>query len=276
MPIQANGSQPLNTAGSGNDLNFAREPFRDDDGSFVQPNDARDAANDLPGFGELPPRISSEGNPVTDTSTWRFLGRTLQQCNPPTPPGTGLRGQYFSCMGNQNPQGLWSTAAPGPATTGPTGSVRVLVTPFEILNHWGATNNTTGWPSNIPTDTFFDTPNNNDRFAVRWSGQIYPMYANNSTYRVESDNGNRFWIGGSFGNGWTGSSSSINRTDPCDIPLDITIDYHENTGSEGIRLRVQPTGGPQITYDTRYLIPSPGSPAVGVCPAGTLPGPPPP
>ncbi len=110
-----------------------------------------------------------------------------------------------------------------------------------------------------------------DRFSVRWTGKIQPLYSEVYTLYVRSDDGTRLWINGKLIiDDWTlhGLLEQSNTiTLAADQIYDIKLEYYENTGGAASRLswssasqvkEVIPQSqlyGPNLALPTANLIP---------------------
>ncbi len=110
-----------------------------------------------------------------------------------------------------------------------------------------------------------------DRFSVRWTGKIQPLYSETYTFYVRSDDGTRLWINGKpIIDDWTlhGLLEQSNTiTLAADQLYDIKFEYFENTGGAASRLswssssqvkEVIPQSqlyGPNLALPTANLIP---------------------
>jgi PA14 domain len=110
-----------------------------------------------------------------------------------------------------------------------------------------------------------------DRFSVRWTGKVQPLYSEVYTFYVRSDDGTRLWINGKpLIDDWTlhGLLEQSNTiTLAADQLYDIKLEYYENTGGAASRLswssasqtkEVIPQSqlyGPNLELPTANLIP---------------------
>jgi hypothetical protein len=148
---------------------------------------------------------------LTDTSTATETSTTTPTDTPtPTPSsgsGTGLQGEYFSQKDLTQ---------------------LVLTRTDAVIDfNWG-----TGSPAS-------EVPNN--RFSVRWTGQVEPLYSETYTFYTVSDDGVRLWVNDQLLiDNWTDHSA---REDSGTIDLvageryDIRLEYYENGGKAVARLR---------------------------------------
>ncbi|WP_371539978.1 PA14 domain-containing protein [Flavobacterium sp. Arc3] len=80
----------------------------------------------------------------------------------------------------------------------------------------------------------------NDRFSVRWSGQVEPLYSQNYTFTTNSDDGVRLWVNGVKliddwnDHGPADRSGSITLT--AGVKYNIVLEYYENAGGAVSRL----------------------------------------
>ncbi len=77
-------------------------------------------------------------------------------------------------------------------------------------------------------------------FSIRWQGKIKPVYSENYTFSVSSDDGVRVWIDGKLIiDHWWDQSATIrkgNITLTAGTLYDLKIEYYENRGDASIRL----------------------------------------
>lgn len=80
----------------------------------------------------------------------------------------------------------------------------------------------------------------NNSFSIRWQGKIKPIYSENYTFSVSSDDGVRVWIDGKLIiDHWRDQSATIrkgNITLTGGTLYDLKIEYYENLGDASIRL----------------------------------------
>ena len=124
----------------------------------------------------------------------------------PTPPGTGLFGQYYD---NKDLTILLFTR------TDPT-----------VNFNWGS-----GAPrAGMGTETF----------SERWTGQVVPLYTETYTFYTVSDDGARLWVNGQpLVNNWTIHSPTENRGTislQAGRPYDIRLEHYEDGGGAQIQL----------------------------------------
>jgi len=79
-----------------------------------------------------------------------------------------------------------------------------------------------------------------DRFSIRWSGKIKPLYDEQYTFYTTSDDGIRVWVNGqSVIDSWTkqsGTERKGNITLKAGQLYDIKVEYYENEGDARVRL----------------------------------------
>ena len=136
----------------------------------------------------------------------------------PTPPcgsaGTGLRGDYYGWTGSAPPS--WANAY-------------MLHTRLdsEVNFHWGY-----GTPApNVPSN----------RFMVRWSGWVVPLYSEDYVFTTHSDDGARLWIDGAqVTDAWQNGSANVATSAPRSLVAcqryRIVMEYYDNTGQASAEL----------------------------------------
>jgi|GEM_PF-819641 len=79
-----------------------------------------------------------------------------------------------------------------------------------------------------------------DKYSVRWTGQVQPLYSENYTFSVLSDDGVRLWVNGvQLIDNWTNQSATEkNGTIALQAgqKYDIILEYFENTGEAVTKL----------------------------------------
>jgi mannan endo-1,4-beta-mannosidase len=79
-----------------------------------------------------------------------------------------------------------------------------------------------------------------DRFSIRWSGKIKPLYEEQYTFYTTSDDGIRVWVNGeSVIDSWTKQSGTERKgtiTLTAGQLYDIKVEYYENEGDARVRL----------------------------------------
>jgi hypothetical protein len=145
--------------------------------------------------------------------------------------GEGLRGDYYNNTYTVNP----FAGLPALSTTNAT-----------IDFDWG-----TGSP---------DPLINTDRFCVRWTGQVEPLYSQNYTFATTSDDGVRLWVNGQkLINNWTLHAPTTNTgsiTLTANQKYDVLMEYFELTGGAVARLRWASPSQPQEIVPTAQLYPA--------------------
>ena len=146
-------------------------------------------------------------------------------------PGTGLKGYYYEWTGNAPPAAAF------------TGSAKMTgIAPYVYFN-WG-----NGSPTNLTTGTPYPalnppltgvTPSGatvaNDRFAVRFIGEVEPLVSGTYYFRTTTDDGVRLWIGNQLVvDNWTDhgttSDTSAAMTLTAGIRYSVKMEYYENGG----------------------------------------------
>ena len=119
--------------------------------------------------------------------------------------GTGLRGDYYTNNFSVHPF---------------SGSPALTRTDTTIDFDWG-----TGSP-----DPLIST----DKFTVRWTGMVQPLYSQTYTFYTVSDDGIRLWVNGQkLIDNWTSHASTTNSgsiTLTANQQYSVVMDYFENTG----------------------------------------------
>jgi PA14 domain/FG-GAP-like repeat len=181
--------------------------------------------------------------PINAASSSQAIGEPTSLSTPslPIPPaigtGTGLLGQYYNGLNFDN-------------------LALTRIDPTIDFN----------WTLGSPGSAI-----GTDRFSVRWTGKIQPLYSEAYTLYVRSDDGIRLWINGKLIiDDWTlhGLLEQKNTiTLAADQIYDIKLEYYENTGGAASRLswssasqtkEVIPQSqlyGPNLELPTANLIP---------------------
>ena len=79
-----------------------------------------------------------------------------------------------------------------------------------------------------------------DNFSVRWTGKLLPLYSENYTFHITSDNGRRVWVNNQliidkWTNNWsTPSAGTINLT--AGQKYDFKVEYFESNATANIKL----------------------------------------
>jgi hypothetical protein len=81
----------------------------------------------------------------------------------------------------------------------------------------------------------------NDTFSARWTGQIEPLYTEQYTFYITSDDGTRLWINGEqVINSWIDQSGDTERRGSIDLVAgqryDMRLEYYENGAEALIRV----------------------------------------
>ncbi len=164
--------------------------------------------------------------------------------------GTGLLGSYYT----------WSGSSP---PTMATLTNLVLARIDAMVNFdWGA-----GSPGATVPD---------NRFAVRWRGQVQPKYdqAETYTFYMRTDDGVRLWVNGTrLVNRWqdqsvTERSGILAIPAGCDL-YDIIIEYYDNTGDAISELRWESPSIPKEFIPMPNLYPPEGPLPPTVTPSPT-------
>ena len=93
------------------------------------------------------------------------------------------------------------------------------------------------WNTGSPDETLLG----NDQFSIRWSGQVQPLYTEEYTFYVRSDDGAKLTVNGEVlidelaNNGLDERSGTINLT--AGEKYDIVLEYVENTENASCQLR---------------------------------------
>ena len=156
----------------------------------------------------------------------------------PVGAGTGLRGDYFSGI-----------------------SFNALVasrTDATVSFDWGTGSPAAGLPS--------------DRFSVRWSGQLVPLYTQTYTFYSLSDDGVRVWVNGvKLIDNWndhapTENSGTLALT--AGQKYDVRVDFYENGGGAVSKLSWSSTSQPKQIIPTSQLFPATTPPPLPPPPGG--------
>ncbi len=79
-----------------------------------------------------------------------------------------------------------------------------------------------------------------DEYSVRWTGQVQPIYSENYTFSVLSDDGVRLWVNGvQLIDNWTNQSATEKSGSivlQAGQKYDIKLEYYENTGEAVTKL----------------------------------------
>lgn len=79
-----------------------------------------------------------------------------------------------------------------------------------------------------------------DNFSVRWQGKIKPIYSEQYTFSISSDDGVRLWIGGKLIiDHWQNQSAAISKGSillTAGTLYDMRVEYYENRGDASISL----------------------------------------
>jgi len=140
--------------------------------------------------------------------------------------GTGLTGNYFNGMNFETP---------------------VLTRVDETINF--------NWDLASP-----DAVVQNDNFSVRWTGVIEPLYAENYTFFINSDNGRRLWINdqliidkwiGDWGTEYSGQIAL-----EAGQQYTIKMEYFEEAGGANAKLEWQSESQPRQVISKTQLYPN--------------------
>jgi PA14 domain/Immunoglobulin domain/Immunoglobulin I-set domain len=80
-----------------------------------------------------------------------------------------------------------------------------------------------------------------DRFTVRWTGQVQPLYSQDYTFYTRSDDGARLWVNGQLVvNRWQGQSVTEIASAPVSLTAgqkyDLVMEYFEGTSTAEVHL----------------------------------------
>jgi Flp pilus assembly protein TadG len=155
----------------------------------------------------------STASPTPTASNTPTVTPSLAPC-PAT--GNGLRGQYYNYTEKAPPKNVFN------------GAPLVIQTDQTINFSWG---------SGVP---IFNGPITNNKFAVRWIGQVMPLASEEYTFYTDTDDGVRLSVGGhQLFDGWTNTTHSERGTitlNRC-VKYDIQMDYFDGNGSASAYLR---------------------------------------
>jgi hypothetical protein len=105
--------------------------------------------------------------------------------------------------------------------------------------------------SDIPTDSF----------QIRWTGQVTPAFTQSYTFYTQSDDGVRLWVNGTpLVDDWNNQGSTENSgtiTLTAGVPVDIRLEYYDNSGSALVRLSWSSASQPKQILPGRALTPAP-------------------
>jgi hypothetical protein len=146
-----------------------------------------------------------------------------------TPGGvsSGLKGEYWYTDGGGPPTNAWVT---------------LMLTRTDLTVDFG-------WGTGVP-----DPSMRADDFAVRWTGQVKPLYSETYTFTTNTDDGARLWVNNQlvvdwwFEQGATDHSGTISLQAGTEYP--IRFEYYENGGDAVARLYWQSAS------QARQIIPS--------------------
>ncbi len=140
--------------------------------------------------------------------------------------GTGLTGEYFNGMNFETKE---------------------LTRVDETINF--------NWEASSP-----DAAINNDNFSVRWTGAIEPLYSENYTFYINSDNGRRLWINDQLiidkwlGDWGTEYSGKI--TLEAEQKYTFKMEYFEEVGGANAKLEWGSTSQPRQVISKTQLYPN--------------------
>ncbi|MBZ0307125.1 MAG: SH3 domain-containing protein [Anaerolineae bacterium] len=105
-----------------------------------------------------------------------------------------------------------------------------------------------------------------DTFSIRWTGQIEPLYSEEYTFILRTDDGARLWVNGQrIINSWSDQSGDVDRTGRIRLQAgqryDIRLEYYENTGGAKIAMWWQSTSQRKQIVPSTALYPAEASTA---------------
>jgi len=106
-----------------------------------------------------------------------------------------------------------------------------------------------------------------DKYSVRWTGQVQPLYSETYTFYTQSDDGIRLWVNGVqlvddwMNQGVTEKSGTINLA--AGQKYDIVIEYYENTGNAVTKLLWSSASTSKAIIPKSQLYPPVIAPATG-------------
>lgn len=171
-----------------------------------------------------------------------------------------VNGSYYSVSSGGSGDGLYAEYYPLDLTGNPADMIS-RIDP-EVDFKWGAAS---PHPS-IPAD----------RFIVRWTGQIEPIFSEIYSFYTVSDDGVRLWINGeNLIDNWQDQPATQNSSNP--IPLqagqryDIVVEYYENEGDAVVQLQWESQSQPREVVRQSVLYPTTGASGLPL-PAFPAPG----
>ena len=165
--------------------------------------------------------------------------------------GTGLIGEYFTSQ--------WYLFA-SPNNTNSIASAAAVTRVDPTVDFL--------WATGSP-DSLIST----DYFVARWSGQVQPMFSENYTFYVKSDDGFRLWVGGklildSWSSGAKNTSAVVSNL-VAGQKYDIRLEYLEITGTSECHLLWSSTSQLKKPVQTTQLYTN-SAPVIVVGPANTV------
>jgi len=104
---------------------------------------------------------------------------------------------------------------------------------------------------------------NPDRFSVRWTGKVLPLFSESYTFYTSSDDGVRLWVDGiNVVNDWTDhaeteDSGTVQLTGG--KPVDVVMEFYENGGRALSTLSWSSPSQPKEKIPTQQLLPEANS-----------------
>ena len=151
--------------------------------------------------------------------------------------GTGLRAVYYN----------------GTALTGAPLLVRTDTTVNFELTYAGIPQRLSPEPGVVP----------DDKFSVRWSGQVQPLYTENYTFHTVADDGVRLWVNGIItvdNNNWVNQGATENSYTGYSLlagqKYNIVMEYYENTGDAVAKLYWSSPRTPKAIIPKSQLYPA--------------------